>query len=193
MIRWFSRFLDWLRLVVIDFVGGFYASFWWSSNVLWLLDDFLFNRKKTKMLKNSPKPKTEKYVNLPLPLSFATSLLSTPSYHSQVPGAIKKCQSAGITVRMVTGDNVNTARSIAIKCGIFRPNEDYLVMEGKEFNERIRKSPDGPVFLFFCFFFGWGDFWIDGWVGELMDEWIKEILHNAKTSFLFNCEIFFRI
>lgn len=28
----------------------------------------------------------------------------------EVPDAIRKCQKAGITVRMVTGDNVNTAR-----------------------------------------------------------------------------------
>lgn len=58
----------------------------------------------------------------------------------QVPAAIKKCQKAGITVRMVTGDNINTARSIAFKCGIIRPNDDFLILEGKEFNRRIRDS-----------------------------------------------------
>lgn len=56
----------------------------------------------------------------------------------EVPNAILQCQHAGITVRMVTGDNVNTARSIAIKCGILKPNDDFLVIEGKEFNRRIR-------------------------------------------------------
>ena len=40
---------------------------------------------------------------------------------------------------MVTGDNVNTARSIATKCGIIKPGSDeFLVLEGKEFNRRIR-------------------------------------------------------
>ena len=63
----------------------------------------------------------------------------------QVPDAIRKCQTAGITVRMVTGDNVNTARSIATKCGILKPGDEFLVLEGKEFNERIRKDPDSPV------------------------------------------------
>ncbi|KRG07252.1 plasma membrane calcium-transporting ATPase 2 isoform X5 [Drosophila mojavensis] len=58
----------------------------------------------------------------------------------EVPDAIKKCQRAGITVRMVTGDNINTARSIASKCGILRPNDDFLILEGKEFNRRIRDS-----------------------------------------------------
>ncbi|XP_077983703.1 plasma membrane calcium-transporting ATPase 2-like [Glandiceps talaboti] len=56
----------------------------------------------------------------------------------EVPNAIKKCQGAGITVRMVTGDNINTARSISTKCGIVTPGEDFLILEGKEFNRRIR-------------------------------------------------------
>ncbi|KAB0389626.1 hypothetical protein E2I00_013057, partial [Balaenoptera physalus] len=57
-----------------------------------------------------------------------------------VPEAIRKCQRAGITVRMVTGDNINTARAIAIKCGIIHPGEDFLCLEGKEFNRRIRNE-----------------------------------------------------
>ncbi|XGW27757.1 hypothetical protein V3C99_007945 [Haemonchus contortus] len=56
----------------------------------------------------------------------------------EVPAAITKCQEAGITVRMVTGDNINTARSIATACGILKPGEDFIALEGKEFNARIR-------------------------------------------------------
>ncbi|KAM4582380.1 plasma membrane calcium-transporting ATPase 2 isoform 2-T6 [Fundulus diaphanus] len=58
----------------------------------------------------------------------------------EVPDAILKCQHAGITVRMVTGDNINTARAIAIKCGIIHPGEDFLCIDGKEFNRRIRNE-----------------------------------------------------
>ncbi|XP_064174875.1 plasma membrane calcium-transporting ATPase 1-like isoform X4 [Anguilla rostrata] len=58
----------------------------------------------------------------------------------EVPEAIRKCQRAGITVRMVTGDNINTARAIATKCGILQPGGDFLCMEGKEFNRRIRNE-----------------------------------------------------
>ncbi|XP_062419916.1 plasma membrane calcium-transporting ATPase 2-like isoform X5 [Pungitius pungitius] len=58
----------------------------------------------------------------------------------EVPEAIAKCQRAGITVRMVTGDNINTARAIATKCGILLPGEDFLCMEGKEFNQLIRND-----------------------------------------------------
>ncbi|CAL8254689.1 unnamed protein product [Arctogadus glacialis] len=58
----------------------------------------------------------------------------------EVPDAIKMCQRAGITVRMVTGDNINTARAIAGKCGIIQPGDDFLCMEGKDFNRRIRNE-----------------------------------------------------
>ncbi|XP_010885629.1 plasma membrane calcium-transporting ATPase 1a isoform X3 [Esox lucius] len=58
----------------------------------------------------------------------------------EVPDAIKKCQRAGITVRMVTGDNINTARAIATKCGILQPGDDFLCIDGKEFNRRIRNE-----------------------------------------------------
>ncbi|XP_058859699.1 plasma membrane calcium-transporting ATPase 3-like isoform X4 [Acipenser ruthenus] len=58
----------------------------------------------------------------------------------EVPDAITRCQRAGITVRMVTGDNINTARAIATKCGILLPGEDFLCLEGKEFNTLIRNE-----------------------------------------------------
>ncbi|KAK9708459.1 plasma membrane calcium [Basidiobolus ranarum] len=50
-----------------------------------------------------------------------------------VPEAVLACQKAGITVRMVTGDNVLTAKSIATKCGIY--NQNGLVMEGPRFRK----------------------------------------------------------
>uniref|UniRef100_A0A8C2G4U0 Calcium-transporting ATPase n=1 Tax=Cyprinus carpio TaxID=7962 RepID=A0A8C2G4U0_CYPCA len=58
----------------------------------------------------------------------------------EVPEAIRQCQRAGITVRMVTVDNINTARAIATKCGIIQPGDDFLCMEGTEFNRRIRNE-----------------------------------------------------
>lgn len=61
-------------------------------------------------------------------------------FPSKVPEAIRKCQRAGITVRMVTGDNINTARAIAAKCGIIHPGDDFICLEGKDFNRRIRNE-----------------------------------------------------
>lgn len=49
-----------------------------------------------------------------------------------VPEAVKTCFSAGIKVRMVTGDNVNTAVAIAKECGILTDGE---VIEGPEFRQ----------------------------------------------------------
>ncbi|KAK9242890.1 calcium-transporting ATPase 2 [Lipomyces tetrasporus] len=47
-----------------------------------------------------------------------------------VPEAIAKCQHAGVFVRMVTGDNIVTAKAIAKDCGIYT---DGIVMEGPVF------------------------------------------------------------
>jgi Ca2+ transporting ATPase len=41
---------------------------------------------------------------------------------------------------MVTGDNINTARSIATKCGILKPGDQGMILDGKEFNVRIRDA-----------------------------------------------------
>ncbi|XP_060097105.1 plasma membrane calcium-transporting ATPase 1-like [Heteronotia binoei] len=62
----------------------------------------------------------------------------------EVPAAIRKCQHAGIVVRMITGDNIETARAIAVKCGILRPGDNFLCLDGKEFNKRIR-SREGVI------------------------------------------------
>jgi P-type Ca2+ transporter type 2B len=54
----------------------------------------------------------------------------------EVPGAIAKCKAAGVRVRMVTGDNLITARAIAIECGIVNPkNMNSLVINGADFME----------------------------------------------------------
>lgn len=50
-----------------------------------------------------------------------------------VPEAVKKAQHAGVVVRMVTGDNIITARAIATECGIF--TEGGVVMEGPKFRK----------------------------------------------------------
>ena len=71
-------------------------------------------------------------------------LLQDP-VRDEVPAAIQQCQRAGITVRMVTGDNINTARAIATKCGIVKPGDNYLVLEGKEFNKRVRDPHTNEV------------------------------------------------
>eukprot|EP00005_Dracoamoeba_jomungandri_P005509 CAMPEP_0174260700 /NCGR_PEP_ID=MMETSP0439-20130205/10309_1 /TAXON_ID=0 /ORGANISM="Stereomyxa ramosa, Strain Chinc5" /LENGTH=977 /DNA_ID=CAMNT_0015345003 /DNA_START=56 /DNA_END=2989 /DNA_ORIENTATION=+ len=51
---------------------------------------------------------------------------------AEVPAAVKKCQEAGIIVRMVTGDNIETAKHIAEECGIYDPKTGYAI-EGPDF------------------------------------------------------------
>ncbi|KAG6918647.1 hypothetical protein DXG01_012766 [Tephrocybe rancida] len=50
-----------------------------------------------------------------------------------VRDAVAKCHRAGVTIKMCTGDNVLTARSIATQCGIFTPGG--IIMEGPVFRK----------------------------------------------------------
>lgn len=70
----------------------------------------------------------------------------------EVPEAINKCRTAGVEVRMVTGDNLDTAIAIAKGCGILRlcdcdvrgfPNPN-TAMTGSEFRSRVL-LPDGSI------------------------------------------------
>ncbi|CAI0393421.1 unnamed protein product, partial [Linum tenue] len=51
-----------------------------------------------------------------------------------VKESVAVCRSAGIVVRMVTGDNLTTAKAIARECGIL--TDDGLAIEGPEFREK---------------------------------------------------------
>lgn len=55
-----------------------------------------------------------------------------------VADAVHACQKAGVYVRMVTGDNVLTAKAIALECGIH--TEGGLVMEGPHFRKLDRRE-----------------------------------------------------
>lgn len=57
-----------------------------------------------------------------------------------VSTAVKKCQDAGVVVRMVTGDNVLTASAIASECGI--RTKDGIVMEGPKFRQLSDEQMD---------------------------------------------------
>ncbi|KAF1955673.1 calcium-translocating P-type ATPase [Byssothecium circinans] len=59
-----------------------------------------------------------------------------------VPEAVAKCKNAGVKVRMVTGDNVITARAIATDCGIYT---DGIVMEGPEFRKLSEEDMDAML------------------------------------------------
>ncbi|XVF15428.1 hypothetical protein REPUB_Repub09cG0152300 [Reevesia pubescens] len=55
-----------------------------------------------------------------------------------VKESVATCRSAGITVRMVTGDNINTAKAIARECGIL--TDDGIAIEGPVFREKSEEE-----------------------------------------------------
>ena len=55
-----------------------------------------------------------------------------------VEKAVKDCQMAGVFVRMVTGDNIMTAKAIATECGIFTAGG--IAMEGPVFRKLSAKQ-----------------------------------------------------
>lgn len=57
-----------------------------------------------------------------------------------VPDAVQKAQKAGVTVRMVTGDNMQTARAIATECLIY--TDGGVVMEGPDFRRLSDEEMD---------------------------------------------------
>jgi len=58
----------------------------------------------------------------------------------EVPEAVATCQRAGITVRMVTGDNIVTAENIAKSAGILKPGG--ICMEGPKFRNLPQDERD---------------------------------------------------
>ncbi|XP_047937877.1 putative calcium-transporting ATPase 13, plasma membrane-type [Salvia hispanica] len=56
-------------------------------------------------------------------------------YRPDVKQEVEDCQNAGVDVKMITGDNVFTAKAVATECGILRPGQDQdgCVVEGVEF------------------------------------------------------------
>uniref|UniRef100_A0A1A8P353 Calcium-transporting ATPase n=1 Tax=Nothobranchius rachovii TaxID=451742 RepID=A0A1A8P353_9TELE len=91
-------------------------------------------------LSPNPEPEWDNEAEIVTELTCITVVGIEDPVRPEVPEAIRKCQRAGITVRMVTGDNINTARAIAAKCGIIHPGDDFICLEGKEFNRRIRNE-----------------------------------------------------
>lgn len=80
-------------------------------------------------------------VESPIPVSGYTCIGVVGIKDPVRPGvkeSVAVCRSAGITVRMVTGDNINTAKAIARECGIL--TDDGIAIEGPEFREKSEEE-----------------------------------------------------
>ncbi|PKI44786.1 hypothetical protein CRG98_034734 [Punica granatum] len=58
--------------------------------------------------------------------------------HLEVRSAVESCKNEGVNFKMITGDDVHTARAIAIECGILETPKDNskieeMIVEGVEF------------------------------------------------------------
>ena len=67
-----------------------------------------------------------------------------------VKEAVKTCLAAGITVRMVTGDNINTAKAIARECGILT---DGIAIEGPDFRNKTQQEMEEIIPKIQVFFY----------------------------------------
>ena len=71
----------------------------------------------------------------------------------EVIPSVRICHRAGINIRMVTGDNIDTAKAIALEAGILKEehkDRKYAVMDGKSFREAcggLRKIDTGSDLL----------------------------------------------
>jgi len=59
-----------------------------------------------------------------------------------VKDAVETCQRAGVTVRMVTGDNITTAKAIATDCGIYTGG---VIIDGPAFRKLSTKEKDKMI------------------------------------------------
>lgn len=62
-----------------------------------------------------------------------------------VPKAITECKNAHIRVRMITGDEINTARAIARKIGIIKENEIDSCIDCQQLRDLIRTGTDEEI------------------------------------------------
>ncbi|KAK7330958.1 hypothetical protein VNO77_25165 [Canavalia gladiata] len=77
----------------------------------------------------------------PIPVSGYTCIGVVGIKDPVRPGvkeSVEVCRSAGIMVRMVTGDNINTAKAIARECGIL--TDDGIAIEGPDFREKTQEE-----------------------------------------------------
>ncbi|CUM65413.1 uncharacterized protein PRCAT00003051001 [Priceomyces carsonii] len=137
---------DALRAIALahrDFVG---ASSWPPPD---LASSENKNEADPSLLLNTKNPYEDENKNL----TMETLVGIQDPLKAGVPESVLQCKIAGVTVRMVTGDNLMTARAISKACHILTPDDlsnEYAFMEGPHFRklspaERMRIVPQLKV------------------------------------------------
>ena len=112
----------------------------------------------TKAREANPEDDLKFFNELAKGLCFAFMLGIRDNNREDVPDAINKCHHAGITVRMVTGDNINTAIAISKDVGIIEPHQAAeckniaahyrtMVQEKEEECQKGIMTGDSPIAL----------------------------------------------
>lgn len=92
-----------------------------------------------KAKENHPELDLEFFKEVAQNLTFAFMVGIRDNYRPDVPEAILKCHHAGITVRMVTGDNITTGLAISKDVNIISKNE---IKEAKRIAQTYRQAVD---------------------------------------------------
>jgi Ca2+ transporting ATPase len=79
-----------------------------------------------------------------VPLTWLAVVGIQDPLRQEVKVAVKRCQEAGVVVRMCTGDNVETAVAISKECGIFTEGKN-IALTGAQFREIVYRK-DTPEF-----------------------------------------------
>jgi P-type Ca2+ transporter type 2C len=74
------------------------------------------------------------------PLTWLALIGIQDPLRPEVKEAVRKCQHAGVVVRMCTGDNIDTAIAISKQCGIFSKSRGDIAMSGKDFRHLVYSS-----------------------------------------------------
>lgn len=66
-------------------------------------------------------------------LTFLAVMGISDPVRDDVPGAIAQCRAAKIDIKMVTGDVIGTAHSVAVQSGIIGEDDDHIELTGEQF------------------------------------------------------------
>ncbi|PVI02519.1 calcium-translocating P-type ATPase [Periconia macrospinosa] len=97
----------------------------------------------TDSRKNPDDPTQAVFEDIFTKMTFVAVIGIQDPLRDGVREAVKDCQGAGVYVRMVTGDNVLTAKAIAEDCGILVPGG--VVMEGPAFRKLSKRDMDAVI------------------------------------------------
>ncbi|XP_033116574.1 plasma membrane calcium-transporting ATPase 1-like [Anneissia japonica] len=73
-------------------------------------------------------------------LTFISVIAMSNPIRTNSKSAVESCQAGGITIRMLTGDDMNAAYDVAVETSVFDPKKDDLAMDSRDFNQSLSRS-----------------------------------------------------